>query len=90
MTEYIVLCGQFYGNPEHGYELLYNFDGEWFRSRKAAIRHGLKVRGSDDFNIGVVKRGKLISIDWMTEVVDSDETTLANVQEQIGYRPPGW
>jgi hypothetical protein len=55
-----------------------------FDDREQAIRHGFKQGRSDDFNIGVVKRGKLISIDWMSEPVDTDSALLAGIQEQIG------
>lgn len=84
MTQYIVLCGQFYGSPEVGYELLYNFDGHRFRKRETAIRHGLEVRGSDDFNIGVLEKGQLVSMDWMNETIDRDPAKLKRIAEQIG------
>lgn len=86
-TQFIVLCGQVVGDGSRPFKILYGFDGERFTDRKKAIRHGLKTRGSDDFNIGVVKAGKLISMDWMQEVVDTDPDELADVAEQIGLTP---
>src|SRR5947209_2044856 len=47
------------------------------------VRHGFKIRGSDDFNIGVVKGGKLVSFDWMEKPLDYD---LNEVAEYIGLR----
>lgn len=83
MTEYIVLCGQVVGGNGQPFEIVYGFDGERFAERKKAIRHGLKVRGSDDFNIGVIRDGKLISLDWMHKVVDDGPDILEPIAEQI-------
>lgn len=81
--EYIVLCGQVVGNMGAGYRVTYGFDGERFTQRRKAIRHGFKVRGSDDFNIGVLKAGRLISLDWMYEPVDRDEAELSAISDEI-------
>lgn len=85
--EFVVLCGQVVGNMSDGFEVVYNFDGERFTSRKKAIRHGFKIRESDDFNIGVLDGGKLVSLDWMEKVVDTDPKLLLDIQEQIGIEP---
>ena len=77
--EYIVLCGQVVGSGP--FQTVYNFDGEKFSKREGAKHHGFRIRGSDDFNIGVLKDGKLVSLDWMDNVVDSDPATLAEVAE---------
>ena len=82
--QYIVLCGQVVGGADKPFEIVYGFDGERFADRKAAIRHGLKIRESDDFNIGVLKRGKIVSVDWMEEPVDTDPALLAEISQQIG------
>ena len=83
-AEYIVLSSQVVGSMERGFDISYDFDGERFKSRQAAIRHGLKTRGSDDFNIGVLQDGRLSSIDWMHEVVDNGPDVLTSVAEQLG------
>jgi hypothetical protein len=77
-----VLCGQIVGSGP--FETLYNFDGERFTDRKKAIKHGLKIRGSDDFNIGVVEDSKLAHLDWMDNPVDTDPDLMAKIAEQIG------
>jgi len=83
MTEYIVLCGQIVGGNGAPFETVYGFDGERFGDRKKAIRHGLKARGSDDFNIGVIENGKLVSLDWMDECGETNPAILEPIAEQI-------
>ena len=81
--EYIVLCGQIVGGDGRPFETIYGFDGARFRSRDQAIQYGFKIRGSDDFNIGVVGSNKLLSLDWMEKPVDTDPTVLSAIAEQI-------
>lgn len=84
MTEYIVLCGQVIGGGPQLFEIVYSFDRERFSDRHAAIQHGLKERGSNDFNIGVVKDGELVSLDWMNEAGETDSALLKQIAEQVG------
>lgn len=86
MKQYIVLCGQIVGGGGRPFETVYGFDGERFGDRSMAITHGLRERGSDDFNIGVLEGGKLISLDWMNKPGDTDPNLLAHIAEQIGLR----
>lgn len=79
--QFIVLCGQVVGSGPFTVE--YGFDGERFDDRNSAIRHGFKIRQSDDFNIGVLRNGKLVSRDWMENTVDSDPSVLAEIGQQI-------
>lgn len=83
MTQYIVLMGQIVGGGERPFETVYGFDGEKFKERAEAIRHGLRERGSDDFNIGVLERGKLVSLDWMEKPVETDPAELAAIRKKI-------
>lgn len=80
---YIVLCGQVVGGGARPFVTEYHWDGERFTDRKKAISHGLKTRGSDDFNIGVLRDGSLISLDWMHETVESDPTEMTVIAAQI-------
>lgn len=84
MSEYIVIIAYAFGSPNEGYSIRHAWDYERFRTRKAAIRHGFKMRDSDDFNIGVVADGKLTSVDWMEKVVDDDPNELARIADEIG------
>lgn len=82
--EYIVLCGQVVGGGHRPFEVIYNWDARRFRVRQAAISHGFVERGSDDFNIGVLENGKLVSLDWMDEPIETDTAELALVAESAG------
>jgi hypothetical protein len=79
--QYIVLCGQVVGSGPFNVE--YGFDGKRFDDRDTAIRHGFKAGRSDDFNIGVLRDDKLVSLDWMDQTVDADPSTLADISQQI-------
>ena len=82
-TKYIVLCGQVIGSGPFTVE--YDWDNTQFDDRSKAISHGFEIRGSDDFNIGVVRDGKLVSLDWMNDLmVDSDPDLMSEISESIG------
>lgn len=78
--EYIVICQQIVGGDKSPIETVYNWDRRRFADRPAAINHGFKIRGSDDFNIGVVEGDKLVSFDWMDGPL---EYPLAEVSKAI-------
>jgi hypothetical protein len=83
MDQYIVLCGQVVGGADRPVTIEYGFDGEMFADRREAITHGFDIRGSDDFNIGVLRGGKLVSLDWMDDPVDTDANLLAEIQARV-------
>ncbi|HGO5766838.1 TPA: antitoxin [Klebsiella pneumoniae] len=80
---YIVILQYLWCN-ETGGGIEYTSDCVKFDKRDKAIRHGFKLRESDDFNIGVIEAGKLISFDWMDKPVGESEDTLAQIAEIIG------
>ena len=79
--EYIALCAQVITTAS-GFKTMYWSDDKRFSARKQAIKNGFEIRGSDDFNIGVLEDGKLVSLDWMDEPVDTDPDILAEIQEE--------
>lgn len=81
-TEYITLAGNIVGSGPFTTE--YSFDGERFPDRQSAIKHGFTLGRSDDFNIGVLRDGKLVSLDWMEKPVDTDPEVLADVARSAG------
>jgi hypothetical protein len=83
--EFIVLCGQIVGGGDIPFRTEYYTDQTKFADREKAIKHGLKVRGSDDFNIGVLDDGKLVSLDWMEKPVDTDPDLLSSIQESAFF-----
>lgn len=88
--EFIVICASAWMN-DSGYGVDYNWDGARFNNRNDAIRHGLALRGSDDFNIGQTYGDDLIWIGWMDRRIDEDEETAAEIAEAIGLTfDPRW
>lgn len=81
---YIVIQQYWWCNAgSHGVE--YTTDGIEFEKRDKAVKHGLKIQKSDDFNIGVIENGRLVSFDWMGTPVGESPETLAEIAEAIGY-----
>ncbi len=89
-NKYIVVCQQMLCSPGEAIRIHYGWDGNEFGSRKTAIKHGFSVRGSDDFNIGVVVQGRrLLSFDWMHDPVGEDDESMEEIAEALGleYEP---
>lgn len=86
MAKFIVIQQYLWCNESsHGIE--YTSDLEEFDDRKAAIRHGFDIAESDDFNIGVVEGGCLVSFDWMERPVGGageTQETMNEIAEAIG------
>lgn len=80
LMRYIVIFQQVVGKQ---CEIAYSWDQEKFEDRAAAVRHGLKTRDSDDFNIGVLRNGRLAQFCWMDEVLDYP---LGEIADQIGLK----
>lgn len=84
--QYIVILQRAWCNSGgHGIE--YSSDLVRYDSRKEAISQGFRQIDSDDFNIGVIEGGRLISFDWMDKPVGKDGAsaeTLARIAESIG------
>lgn len=80
---FIVICAQIVGGNHGPFETVYGFDGKVYPTRQDAIRNGFIVRGSDDFNIGVIRDGKVVSLDWMDQVVDDGPEELAAINAQV-------
>jgi hypothetical protein len=81
--QYIVLCGDIVGNMQDGFQTIYGWDGDLYDKRKDAIRAGWKERGSDDFNIGVVRGGRLVGLCWMNEPNKEPPDVLREIEAQI-------
>lgn len=91
MKDYIVIFQQILCGSHTNFEIQtsYSWDGQKFETREAAIRHGMRTRSSDDFNIGVVDGKTLIAFDWMAEPVDGH---IEEAAKQLGFAvldPPG-
>lgn len=69
---------------EAGYGIEYSSDLIHYDNRADAILHGFQLAESDDFNIGVIDGGHLVSFDWMDWPVGESADTLAQIAELIG------
>lgn len=88
--EFIVICQSAWCNAS-GFGIDYSWDGERFNNRNDAIKHGWKLRGSDDFNIAQTYGDDLIWFGWMDERIDEDEDTAREIAEQVGLTfDPRW
>jgi hypothetical protein len=83
-TTFIVICQQVVCSPVMRFETVYNWDGKAFDSRESAISHGFKIRDSDDFNIGILKSGRLEDFCWMENSLCEERDVLSEIARQIG------
>jgi hypothetical protein len=83
---YVVVAATIIGTPEK-YEHIYDSDGRTYDDRSEAISAGFNLRGSDDFNIGVLHAGRLVELAWMDERIDEEPSVLAEIARQLGIRP---
>lgn len=83
MPEFIVILQSCWCS-ESGSGVGYSWDGDRFSTREKAIEEGFTLRGSDDFNIGVVEGDRLLSFDWMQEPVGDDAQTIEEIAQAIG------
>lgn len=79
---FIVVCQQVWCNSS-GVGIDYGWDGERFATREEAISHGFEVRGSDDFNVGVVSGNRLLSFDWMDKPTGEDAKSMRAIADAL-------
>lgn len=82
-SEFIVICASAWCN-EAGFGIGYDWDQERFNNRNDAIKHGWKIRGSDDFNIGQTYGDDLIWFGWMDERHREEPETMQEIADAIG------
>lgn len=85
MSKSYIVIQQYWWCNEKGHGVEYTTDSVEFDKRDMAIKHGIEIQGSDDFNIGVIEGGNLVSFDWMNDPVGESVETLAEIAEAIGY-----
>lgn len=81
--DFIVICQSAWMN-DTGFGISYDWDGQRFKKRKQAIKHGWQLRDSDDFNIAEVSDNELTWFGWMAEKMDEDDATMAEIAEAVG------
>lgn len=83
MSKFIVIHQRLWCN-ESGFGIEYSSDLEEFESRKESIKHGFEITDSDDFNIGVMEDGRLVSFDWMGKPVGESQEIINEIAEALG------
>jgi len=81
---YIVVTCNVVGNERNGFDVAYSWDGSLFDYKKDAVTRAFEYRGSDDFNIGVVRGRRLVSWWWMDSQINEESATLREIERQIG------
>ena len=81
---FITLIASAVGNERDGFRIAHYWDGATFATKAEAVRNGFREAGSDDFNVGIVRSGKLLSVWWMDEQIDEPAETLAEISREIG------
>jgi len=81
---WITITAQAEGSDHDGFRVAHYWDGRTFASKPEAVSNGFEARGSDDFNVGYVKGGRLESLWWMENRLAEDEPTLAGIAREIG------
>jgi len=82
-STYIVIRAFAVCGPSTPASIEYAFDGQRFKTREEAIKHGFKMLECDDFNVGVIEAGRLVSLDWMDKPVDTDPDVLLDIERSI-------
>lgn len=87
-VKWLVVKGDFVGNPERGFEHVYYCDLVRLGTREEAIRHGWEVHGHDDWLLLKLVDGEATQLAWMDE--DRDDTAeLREVAKQL-HMPVCW
>lgn len=80
--EYVVIASIVVTSGD-GFEFVHYVSPHKFLTRAIAQKHGFTLGRSDDFNIGVLRKGQLVAVLWMDEVVDDDPTEIADQAEAV-------
>lgn len=81
---WITVTAQAEGNERDGFRVVHYWDGRKFSHKREAVSNGFTIRGSDDFNVGLVEGGRLVSLWWMEKNLGEDTETLAAIAAEIG------
>jgi len=73
---WIAVQGHIVGNAEK-WDHCYHWDRQAFPHKMAAVEHGLDTFGSDDFNVGELRDGRLVWWGWMDNPLLEDLTSVA-------------
>ena len=81
---YAVILRRIEGNDHDGFRTASYWDGRLHPVRELAVNHGFRTVRCDDFNVGMVRDGRLVSLWWMDKVISEDEGTLDGIGRECG------
>ena len=70
---------------ESGYGFHYYPAGQRRATIAAAKRDGFEAAESDDFNIWVLRSGRLAAVLWMNDVIDDEPDALTRIVAEAGF-----
>ena len=86
---YVTIVASVIGNDKDGFRIAHHWDGQSFPVKAQAVSNGFRLAQSDDFNVGVVKDGRLASLWWMDEQINEPESSLAEIGQECGLTRAG-
>lgn len=81
---YAVIVRRIEGSDRDGFRTASYWDGRLHPAKELAVSHGFRLGVCDDFNIGVVRKGELVSLWWMDRQVNEPPETLAEIGRECG------
>jgi hypothetical protein len=84
---FVTITSQVVGNDRSGFKVEHYWDGQSFPVKAQAITNGFRLAESDDFNVGVVKAGRLVSLWWMDKWIGETEVSLGEIGQECGLNP---
>ena len=87
--EFMVVLASAWASPGVGFGIGYDCDYRRFPNRTEAVKHGFALRGSDDFNIVIVRGDQLIWFGWMEKEIKESRKTMAAIAAacDVKYTP---
>lgn len=76
------ICNEFGSSIGHSSDLVQ------YDTKAEAVNIGYKQADSDDFNVGVLDDGFLVSLDWMGKVVTDRPQDMVRISENLGLPKP--
>lgn len=80
---YAVIISRVVGDTRSGFHFADSMLPDIFSTISRAKAAGMRFCGSDDFNIGAIREGRLAALLWTREVVDDDPKYLASLEEAL-------
>jgi hypothetical protein len=81
---YVTIIGHAVGNDRDGFRIAHDWDGRTFTAKAEAVSNGFRAIGCDDFNVGVVKAGRLVSVWWMDRQINEPPGELEMIGREMG------